>query len=66
MFTVLATALVANEASAAVKLPNMFSDHMVLQCDRTVPIWGTAAPGEQVTVKFREQEQTTTAGADGT
>jgi len=26
---------------------------------------GTAAPGEEVTVKFRDQEKSTTAGADG-
>lgn len=52
-------------AFADVKLPNVLSDHMVLQREAPVPIWGTAAPGEQVTVKFREQTKTTTAGADG-
>ncbi|MEI8063723.1 MAG: sialate O-acetylesterase, partial [Verrucomicrobiota bacterium] len=53
---------IASEAGAAVKLPSVFSDHMVLQRDMAVPIWGTAAPGEKITVKFRDQEQTTTAG----
>ena len=52
-------------AFADVKLPNVLSDHMVLQRDAAVPIWGTAAPGEDVTVKFREQSKTATAGADG-
>ena len=56
---------IASEAGAAVKLPSVFSDHMVLQRDMAVPIWGTAAPGEKVTVKFRDQEQTTTAGTNG-
>ena len=37
-------------ARADVKLPAIFSDHMVLQCDATVPVWGSAEPGEQVTV----------------
>lgn len=34
------------------KLPAVFSDHMVLQRDVPVPVWGTAAPGESVTVEF--------------
>jgi sialate O-acetylesterase len=52
-------------AQAEVKLPNVLSDHMVLQREIAVPIWGTAAPDEQVTVKFREQTKTATAGKDG-
>ena len=55
----------ANQAGAEVKLPSVISDHMVLQRDIAVPIWGTAAPGEKVTVKFRNQEETVTAGTDG-
>jgi len=43
----------------------MFSDHMVLQRGMVVPVWGTAAPGETVTVSIRDQEKTTTADADG-
>lgn len=35
-------------------LPKVFSDHMVLQRDRVVPVWGSAAPGEKITVTFRE------------
>ena len=65
MMAVLATIWIANEAGAAVKLPNVFSDHMVLKRDMAVPIWGTATPGEKVTVKFRNQEQTVIAGTDG-
>jgi sialate O-acetylesterase len=52
-------------ARADVNLPPVLSSHMVLQRDAAVPIWGTAAPGEQVTVKFRAQEKTATAGPDG-
>lgn len=52
-------------AQAEVKLPPFFSSHMVLQRDKPVPVWGTATAGEKVTVKFRGQEKTTTAGADG-
>ena len=52
-------------AGAAVKLPNVISNHMVLQRDMPVPIWGTAAAGEKVTVRFRDQEKTVEAGSDG-
>jgi sialate O-acetylesterase len=52
-------------ASAEVTLPNCFSDHMVLQREIKVPVWGTAAAGEKVTVKFRDQSQTATADAKG-
>src|SRR5262249_43060807 len=52
-------------ARAEVKVPAAFGDHMVLQQGVAVPVWGTAAPGEQVTVKFRGQEVQATAGKDG-
>ena len=50
---------------ADVTLPNIFGDHMVLQRDMAVPVWGTAAPGEKVTVKFRGNAKTTTADSTG-
>jgi sialate O-acetylesterase len=43
----------------------LFSDHMVLQSGMQVPIWGTAAPGEKVTVKFHGQTKSETTSADG-
>jgi sialate O-acetylesterase len=63
LFGLFAISLLA--ARAEVKLPAIFSDHMVLQRDARVPVWGTAAPGENVTVEFAGQTQTATAGADG-
>src|SRR6185436_4619543 len=54
-----------DRAAADVKLPPVLSSHMVLQRDAAVPIWGTAAPEEKVTVKFRDQEKTATADKDG-
>lgn len=56
----------AASSPAAVTLPAVFSDHMVLQRDVPVPVWGTAAAGEKVTVKFQGQEKTATADASGT
>jgi sialate O-acetylesterase len=52
-------------ASADVKLPAVLSDHMVLQQQMSVPVWGTADAGEEVTVTFGQQKQTAKAGPDG-
>lgn len=38
---------------------------MVLQRDLPAPVWGTAAPGENVTVEFGGQSVNATADADG-
>src|SRR5271170_3133047 len=35
---------------AEVKMPAIFGDHMVLQQEAKVPVWGTADPGEKITV----------------
>ena len=36
-------------------MPSIFSDGMVLQRDRLVPVWGKADPGTEVTVEFAGQ-----------
>ncbi len=50
---------------ADVKLPVIFGDHMVLQRDQKVPVWGTADEGEKVAVEFAGQKAETTAAKDG-
>ena len=45
---------------AEVKLPKVLSDHVVLQRDAPIHIWGWADPGEQVTVSLLSQNQTAT------
>jgi sialate O-acetylesterase len=50
---------------AQVKLPNVFSDHGILQRDMPVRVWGSAAPGESVVVKIHGQEARSKASADG-
>jgi sialate O-acetylesterase len=53
-------------AFAAVKLASPFTDHMVLQRDQPVPVWGTCSnAGDLVRVRFDGQTQVTTADADG-
>jgi len=61
------SALVATAPKAwgAVSLPRVFSDHMVIQCGRPVPVWGTADPQEKVTVSIGGQTKTTAADQDG-
>ncbi|HEX6960933.1 MAG TPA: sialate O-acetylesterase [Lacipirellula sp.] len=60
---VFAQAVTAEAARLA--LASIFSDHMVLQRDMELPIWGTAAPGAEVTVEIGDEAQKTKADADG-
>src|SRR5581483_6913334 len=55
----------ATGAHADVTLPSIFSDHMVLQAELNVPVFGSAAPGEQITVEFNGQKKTTNADKEG-
>lgn len=57
--------LFALNIKAEVVLPRILGHGMVLQRDRPVPIWGTAAAGEQITVQFAGQEKKTVTEADG-
>ncbi|MFC1601053.1 hypothetical protein ACFL34_01725 [Candidatus Sumerlaeota bacterium] len=52
-------------AQAEVRMPSMFSDNMVLQRGKPVPIWDWADSGEKVTVEFAGQKKTTTANKVG-
>ncbi len=52
-------------ARADVTCASLFTDHMVLQRDQTVPIWGTAQPFERVTVEFAGQHRSVSVGKDG-
>lgn len=61
----LAVVLFSSSTQAAVTLSSLFSDHMVLQRDATVPIWGEAEPGENITVTFANQKASTTTDAQG-
>ncbi|HSJ02307.1 MAG TPA: sialate O-acetylesterase [Verrucomicrobium sp.] len=61
----LLTLLTGGALHADVKLPAVFTDHLVLQRDKPVAIWGTADSGEEVTVTFGNQSKKATTGADG-
>ncbi len=62
-FLALACAGVA--AAAAPELAPPFRDHAILQQGRPVPVWGSAAPGEHVSVSFAGQRIGATADAGG-
>lgn len=59
-----AFAMTAN-LTAALKLPAVISDHMVLQAGQPVPIWGWADEGTNITVSFAGQKKATTVPASG-
>jgi len=42
---------------ADVRLPRVFSHHMVVQRDRPVTVWGWAQPGEAITVELAESSR---------
>jgi sialate O-acetylesterase len=52
-------------AQAEVRLPHVFSDHMVLQRNQPIPVWGWAEPGETVTVQMGETSVRGAADAQG-
>jgi sialate O-acetylesterase len=55
----------ASFAMADVTLATLLADHMVVQRNLPVHVWGWAKPGESVTVKFRGETQSTLAGDVG-
>jgi sialate O-acetylesterase len=59
------SASVAHADDARPTLASVFTDHMVLQRDRAVPVWGEARPGDEVTVEFAGQKKTGRADAEG-
>jgi sialate O-acetylesterase len=64
-FLGLCAVFAAKQAHAEVKLPKVFSSHMVLQRDMPIHIWGEAAPGEQVAVSLQDTSASVTADKSG-
>ena len=57
--------LTVSLAEAEISLPQLFQSGMVLQRGKIIPIWGKAAPGELVTIRFNKKQYATTADANG-
>ena len=57
--------LVTAPLAAEVRLPHIFGNHMVLQREKELPVWGWAAPGEEVSVSLGDQQAQATADDEG-
>lgn len=55
----------ALSGGAEITFADVFNHHMVLQRDTSLPVWGTAAPDEQVTVRLEMHQVKTTADSQG-
>lgn len=51
--------------NASLEVGSLFTDHMVLQRDMPIPVWGKADPQATIRVTFGDQIKTTTADAQG-
>ncbi len=66
MRTLLLSALLAACGSAqALELAGVFADHMVLQREAPLRVWGQAEPGQQVRVQLAGRSASARAGKDG-
>ena len=54
-------AFIVFENAKAVEMPDVFSDHMILQREATIPVWGSAENGTKISVSFAGITKTTTA-----
>ncbi len=57
--------LIAFSAHAQLKVNPLFTSHMVLQQGVAVPIWGTAAKGEKISIFFDGKTLTASANSKG-
>ena len=55
----------AAEPQPAFRTAGIFTDHMVLQRDQPLPVWGWAAPGRPITVEVGPHSARTRANAEG-
>jgi sialate O-acetylesterase len=58
--------VITGNIDAKIKITSPFGDHMVLQQNSPVPVWGTASPGEKVTISIGKQTKSGMTGSDGT
>jgi sialate O-acetylesterase len=64
-FVLLVAAVLAPALRAEPRLPHLFSDHMVLQRDMELRIWGWADPSEPIEVSLADVSRQTVATSDG-
>src|SRR5664279_6008765 len=64
LFNLLAVFFVST-SSAQLRISAIFSDHMILQRDKPVKIWGSAKPGDLVRVDIGDSKTAATADQTG-
>ncbi len=64
-FSLLALSFRADVLQADISLAKIFSDHMVLQRNSTVKVWGTADPGDKLVLKFNDTTTNPTVDPGG-
>jgi sialate O-acetylesterase len=57
--------LVPGFIDGQVRLPAIISDHMILQRDVEIKLWGWASKGEKVSISFMGKRHTTRTGSEG-
>ena len=65
LFTALAMLFAVSNAQAALKVPNVFGNHMVVQQKAPIRVWGWTNPGQDVTVELGDKAASAKAHADG-
>ena len=65
IFLVVLSFVFSAQVLAQVRLASMFSDNMVLQRQKEIPVWGWAEAGEKISVEFAGRSGKTVADAKG-
>ena len=63
--TLFCSSMIWTHAEESLRPARIFSDNMVLQQGSLVPVWGTSAPNERVTVEFTGQRVETKSDQKG-
>ena len=64
IYAVFVSSLCAPQAHAELRVANLFGDHMVLQQNQPIRVWGWAEPGSKVTVDLSSSDDESTATAN--
>ena len=62
---IIASLLLASAIEAKVVLPQLFQSGMVMQRGKSIPVWGWADKGEQVSIQFNKKQYSTFADEQG-
>ena len=62
---ILLTTFVISDAYGEVKLPNLFTDNMIIQRNTEIPVWGYSDPNEKINIQFKDKNYSTEADQNG-